>query len=124
MQVYHEALPLNSPERLSENRQLNALMRILPWSIQERALWEVKQFTTAHQLKTWANEKFRATATWRGIGPKSAEIVAALEHDEDLRHEVSQLGDHASEDAVFAIMKRRPFVSRRPQADKKTSHDG
>ena len=116
VKVYHEALPAASPERMSEGRQLNALMRMLPWSIQEKALWEVKQFTTTYQLKSWVHEKLRMTATWKNLGPKNPEILAALENDDELRQEIMNLGDDLPDEAVLAFINKRRIPYRRAPA--------
>ena len=48
---YHDALPLNSPERFTEQRRLNILLRMLPDELEERAHYEHSNFTTVQTLE-------------------------------------------------------------------------
>ncbi len=107
---YHDSLPRGSPERLSEARQLSALMRLMPTDIQEKALWDKEEFGSVHELKEWANKKVRAT---RHLHPKGSgakmKLVASLdeEDDDETRAEVTALGDDATEMEVAAVERRR-----------------
>ncbi len=40
-------------------------MKILPWRIQEKVLWDFDDFKTADALVRWIKSKVRLTTTWR-----------------------------------------------------------
>ena len=109
---YHDSLPRGSPERLSEQKQVHALTRLLPTDIQERVLWEAGGLDTVHQLKEWTTSKIRLSAhLHRGHpgGNKLAALVASLDDDDDdeTRQEVEDLTEASSEAEVNAVMARR-----------------
>ncbi len=104
VKTYHEALPAGSTERLSEGRQVNSLMRILPWSIQERALWDVTKFHTTDALKTWVRERLRSTTAWRGLGQR-AEANLVDDEEELTVEEMKERG--VPEDEILAVTRQR-----------------
>ena len=111
---YHESLPATSPDRLSERRQVYALMRILPQTIRDKVIWEKKHEGTVEELKTWVLEQVRETAGW-STKPPGVHVVES----EELQEELQGLGDEASEQEVMAVVKR--FMKGRPT--KTTSRD-
>ncbi len=109
---YHDSLPRGSPERLSEQKQVHALTRLLPTDIQEKVLWEASGLDTVHQLKEWATSKIRLSAhLHRGHhgGAKLAALVASLDDDDDdeTRQEVENLTEASSEAEINAVMAKR-----------------
>ena len=122
MHQFHESLPLDRTEdRISEARQVRALMKILPLSLQERALseksWE--DYPTVAPLKEWVLRKVRDTQHLRTSGnPFKVALVDPTEDDddEDTKKEVQELSEAASAEEVLALDRKR--FARRNQKKK------
>ena len=114
VKLYHEALPLGSPERLSDNRQTNALMRMLPYVIQEKAIYDGQKFANPHELKKWVFLRLRDASTWKALGQESRAMLleSPPDTDESLDAAVLALGPDASDEELLALMKRRPRADR------------
>ena len=79
---YHDSLPLNTAERLSETRQINASLRLLPARIEERATWEKGTSPTTRELEERARAKIRPTQHLTSTAAHKANLPASLDEDD------------------------------------------
>ena len=123
LRKYHDTLPLWSTERLSEQRQLRAVTRMLPNEIQRKVCWDHRDaFNTPYELRGWVLNLARST---RHLDAKSAPsrivvLVGSLDEldDEETRAEVLALTEQSSDADINAVVQRRGFkrnsTTRRP----------
>ena len=91
-------------EVLTEKKKMGAILRLLPWSIKEKALWSYDEFRTSLDLRQWIRKKLRLLESWRRPGQ---EINIADDEDDDLMEAIESLGEDASKDEILAMMQSR-----------------
>ena len=92
-------------ERLNDDRKKSSVLKLLPWNIQERVLWDFEDFKTCEQLISWIKAKVRITTGWRsGAGRTEAHSVEEL--DEEGQQELAALGSDADAEEVNAVYRR------------------
>ena len=129
LKKYHDTLPTGSTERLSEQRQLRAVTKMLPMEVQKKVLWDhPHQFATTYDLLEWVLDLARSTRHLdsRSSPSRLADLVGSLdeEDDDETRAEVLALGEHASDAEINAVVQRRSFkrnYKRRPPGQQQTS---
>ena len=85
-------------------RKKGAIISMLPWSLQEKVLWDFDDHKTADSLVSWLKAKVRVTSSWK-VGGKEVHNLA--EEHEDLRQEMLAIGIHLDDDQLFALANSR-----------------
>ena len=99
LQVYLDA----GGEKLNDDRKKSSIMKIPPWGIQERVLWDFDDFKSCEQLVSWIKAKVRITTSWK---PGGTEAHALEELDEQGQQELDALGRDADQEEVNAVYRR------------------
>ena len=111
---YHDTLPLASAERLSEQRQIRALQRLLPHHHQRNAaIHHPAEWRSVRELKDWVLDQIRQTQHLPGKRAMMLELLDD-EDDDETRAEVLALSEDATDAQINAVQNRR-FVRRNAQ---------
>ena len=89
---------------VDDERKKGAIISMLPWSLQEKVLWDFDDHKTADSLVSWLKAKVRVTSSWK-VGGKEVHNLA--EEHEDLRQEMLAIGIHLDDDQLFALANSR-----------------
>ena len=91
-------------EPLNETKKMGAILRLLPWSIKEKALWSYDEFKTSLDLRNWIRKKLRLLESWR----KHGQEINAVDGDrDDLSDVMEALGEDASAEEIMAMVQSR-----------------
>jgi len=92
-------------EQLDDDRKKSSILKLLPWDIQERVLWDFDDYKSCDQLVSWIKSKVRITTSWRpGAAAAAAHVVEEL--DEQGQQELQDLGRDADQEEVNAVYRR------------------
>ena len=86
-------------EKLDDDRKKTSILKLLPWNIHEKVLWDFDDFKSCEQLVSWIKAKVRITTSWKR--PTEAHSVEEL--DEQGQRELDALGGDADEEEVNAV---------------------
>ncbi len=88
-------------------------------------MWDAdaKAFNTAHQLKEWVQAKVRTANAWRDRNPRAAQLLEA-EDDPELIQQLEELGEHASDDQILAIVRKKKQLQRPQDASRASAPSG
>ena len=93
-------------EQLDDDRKKSSILKILPWNIQERVLWDFDDYKSCDQLISWIKAKVRITTSWKRPGGAEAHSVETEELDEQGQQELAALGRDADAEEVNAVFRR------------------
>ncbi len=88
---------------LDDDRKKGALIGMLPWSLQEKVLWDFDDHKDVHSLVSWLKAKVRVTSSWKAGGRETHVIT----DEDELREEIQALGAAPTEDQMVALFQNR-----------------
>ena len=96
-------------EPLTDDRRKGSIVKILPWRVQQKIIWDFDELKSADALIAWIKAKIRLETS---MAPKGRDVGAHVmeQLDEEGQQELNELGDEATQDEVNAIYRR--FVGR------------
>ena len=81
-------------EKLTDDRRKGSVLKILPWRVQQKVLWDFDDFKCADALIEWIKNKIRLETS---MAPRGREAARAMEElDEEGQEELANLDGDAS----------------------------
>ncbi len=93
----------------------------MPWSLQEKVLWDFDDHKCADSLISWLKAKVRVAASWK-VGGKEMHVVE--DEYESLRKEINELGVNMTEEQLMAFAERRAVRPRDAQRSRPGPRQG
>jgi hypothetical protein len=90
---------------LTDDRRKGSVIKLLPWKVQQKVLWDFDDFKCADELIAWIKTKIRLETS---MAPKGANAAAHTveELDEEGQEELANLDGDASNEEINAVFRR------------------